>query len=103
MGVGGGSSQFLGSSTAKLEPEFGLQIPCHGLFTLPTALALMQSHVWRCLSGPELNTREQASLTGRQTAIGAGVEEVQRALGGFLALEPWWGHYGSMVLLHSAS
>ena len=47
---------------------------------LPTALALVQSHVWRCLSGLELNTREQASLTGRQTATGAGVEECR---------EPW--------------
>lgn len=50
--VGGGSSQFSGSSTVKLGPEFGLQIPCRGLFTLPTALPLAQSHVRRCPSGP---------------------------------------------------
>lgn len=54
----------------NLGPEFGLQIPCRGLFTLPTALPLAQSHVRRCPSGPsgpELQHREQAPVTAGQT------------------------------------
>lgn len=58
VGVGGGSSQVSGSSAAKLGPEFGLQIPWICLSCGSTCGGALVA-----LSGPELNTREHASVT----------------------------------------
>lgn len=56
------------------------------------------------LSDPELSPREHASVTGRQTASGAGVEDVTESPGGIPGLGALVGTLnGSTVTLCSAS